>query len=67
MKNSVPFYTIAYIFQKSYGVFNKKNVFLRIFFVAIVKVNAPPQNGSGAFSLTNPAGAFSLTNFKEAL
>ena len=30
--------------------------------MTIVKVNAPPQNGSGAFSLTNPAGAFSLTN-----
>ena len=30
--------------------------------LTIVKVNAPPQNGSGAFSLTNSVGAFSLTN-----
>ena len=30
--------------------------------MTIVKVNAPPQNGSGAFGLTNSAGAFSLTN-----
>ena len=35
--------------------------FVDFYILTIVKVNAPPQNGSGAFSLTNSAGAFSLT------